>query len=173
MDNGFAYSISLAHNFVQDEPVIMCLGDTLYKNSDKNCIQQLIDFYDKYQKSCVGLTLIPLEQVKNYGTFLPLNYNSKELFAKKLYEKPKHEFAKENLVVENNQCLGFFGNYVLRPNVFDIKATQLKPNKSKVQFTECLDIERELNGFAGLIIDGKSLDFGNVESYQNNFSKLD
>lgn len=171
VDNGFAYSISLAEKFADNDPVIMCLGDTLYKNKSLNCNSQLIEFYNKYNKSCVGLTLIPIHESKNYGTFLAKKIGN-EMQAKKLYEKPSEEFAEKYLNVGENKCLGFFGNYVLNPNVFNVIKSELKTKGLKAQFTECLDIERAEFGLLGVLLKGESLDFGNVNAYQENFSKL-
>ena len=173
VDNGFAYSISLSKKIAGNEPILLCLGDTNYKSEGHiSCTKQLIDFYPKYLKACVGLTLIDLDETKNYGTMLAEKVEGNVFFAKKLYEKPSKEFAEKNMIFRDGKCLAFFGNYILTPKVFDVLEKNIKEKGSKAQFTECLDQVRNEEGFMGLLIDGQSLDYGNVAAYENNFTKL-
>ena len=66
----------------------------------------------------------------------------------------------------------FFGNYILDCKIFKILKKNLKYNKSSCIFTNCLDEMRDANNLLGYLIDGNSYDFGNVESYINNFGNI-
>lgn len=169
---GFAYSISLAKKFVGSDHFILCLGDTLYSsNNSINCCKQLIKFYDKNKTSCVGVKKITLEEVKNYGTMKVSKINDKDVAIEKLYEKPNYEFARKKLLI-NNECYAFFGNYILDHKIFKILKRNLKIKKGSCVFTDCLDELRDEYNLLGYLIDGDSYDFGNVESYMNNFSNI-
>lgn len=169
---GFAYSISLAKRFVGADHFILCLGDTIYgSNNSLNCCNQLIDFYNKNKTSCVGVKKISLEEVKNYGTIKVSKINNNDITIEKLYEKPDYEFARKKLLI-NNECYAFFGNYILDCKIFKILKKNLKDNKSSCVFTDCLDEMRGANNLLGCLIDGDSYDFGNVESYVNNFNNI-
>lgn len=169
---GFAYSISLAKKFVGSDNFILCLGDTIYSsNNSSNCCKQLIDFYNKTKTLCVGVKKINLEEVKNYGTIKISNINDNNISIEKLYEKPDYEFARKKLLI-NDECYAFFGNYILDCKIFKILKKNLKYNKSSCIFTNCLDEMRDANNLLGYLIDGNSYDFGNVESYINNFGNI-
>ena len=169
---GFAYSISLAKKFVGSDNFILCLGDTIYSsNNSSNCCKQLIDFYDKTKTSCVGVKKISIEEVKNYGTIKISKINNNNITIEKLYEKPDYELARKKLLI-NDECYAFFGNYILDCKIFKILKKNLKYNKSSCIFTDCLDEIRDTNNLLGYLIDGNSYDFGNVESYINNFGNI-
>ena len=169
---GFAYSISLAKKFVGSDNFILCLGDTIYSsNNSSNCCKQLIDFYDKTKTSCVGVKKISIEEVKNYGTIKISKINNNNITIEKLYEKPDYELARKKLLI-NDECYAFFGNYILDCKIFKILKKNLKYNKSSCIFTDCLDEICDTNNLLGYLIDGNSYDFGNVESYTNNFGNI-
>ena len=69
-------------------------------------------------------------------------------------------------------CYAFFGNYILDYKIFEILKRNLKGRKKECDFTKCLDEMHTKNGLLGYLIDGTSYDFGNVESYINNFVNI-
>lgn len=170
VDKGFAYSISLFSKFVKSD-VIMCLGDTLYSSDNTSCIKQLIDEYANLNHSMVGVTRIELEECVNYGICKLNNNNKKLVKIDKFYEKPSIEYAKENLLTDNI-LYGLFGCYIISPQNFSIIKKRLELDKM-VDFTRCLDLFREEEGFYAVLIEGESLDFGNIKSISKNLLKFD
>lgn len=77
---------------------------------------------------------------------------------------------KKNLLT-NNKLYGLFGCYIISPENFSIIKKRLDCDEL-VDFTKCLDLFREKNGFYAVLIKGKSLDFGNVESISKNLLKF-
>lgn len=58
---GFGHAVSLAANFAANEPVLLLLGDTIYRsNKSKPCALQLMEAYEKYSKPMIAIHSIPL-----------------------------------------------------------------------------------------------------------------
>ena len=51
---GLGHAVSLAKNFVEDEPFAVMLGDDIV-DSKTPCLKQLIDCYDNYNTSILGV----------------------------------------------------------------------------------------------------------------------
>ncbi len=124
--NGFGDAIYRCKDFVNNEPVLLLLGDTLYKsNTNKCCAMQFIELYDKYNKAMVSINEIPLEKVSYYGIISGTWTNSKHNVLKmsNITEKPTIAYAEEYLGVgapkEGHKCyFNVFGQYILTPEVF-------------------------------------------------------
>src|SRR6056297_1518048 len=63
---GLGHAILYAKTFVGDEPFAVLLGDDVVY-SDKPCIGQLIDVYNKYDASVLGVQQVTDEDVSKYG----------------------------------------------------------------------------------------------------------
>lgn len=170
VEKGFAYSISLFSKIVKSD-VLLCLGDTLYQSNNTPCIKQLFDEYANFNHSMVGVAEIELKECINYGVCQLNNNKNKLVQVNKFYEKPSIEYAKNNLLT-NNKLYGLFGCYIISPENFPIIKKRFACDKN-VDFTKCLDLFREENGFYAVLIKGKSLDFGNIRSISKNLLKFD
>jgi len=93
-------------------------------------------------------------------------------------EKPAMEVARANLRVSGlpeGQYLAFFGQYVLKPRLFDYLEEQIVNNQrewGEFQLTSALDRLRQEDGFLGLLIDGQCYDIGLPESYLRTLKEL-
>jgi len=171
---GFGYTVSLFKKFANNEPVLLLLGDTLYKsNTSISCTEQLIKAYEKFQISMVGLTEIPLYEACNYGVCFGRKISDNTIELTQIIEKPTIEYAKKNLLIDG-KIYGIFGNYIIDNKLFDELERKKKNYKSKLemQLTDSLEIVRKKYGMYGIILDGISLDFGNVNSYKKNIDKV-
>ena len=65
---GFGHAVYQAAEFAGNEPVLLMLGDTLYRSStNKPCALQLIEKYERYNQLLVSIHPIPLAEVSHYG----------------------------------------------------------------------------------------------------------
>ena len=60
-------AIYYAKTFVGDEPFAILLGDDVVYNEEKLCLKQLIDCYNEYKTSVLGVQTVPQENVSKYG----------------------------------------------------------------------------------------------------------
>ena len=65
---GFGHAVYQAAEFAHGEPVLLMLGDTLYRStSNKPCALQLIEGYERYNRLMVGLYPVELSTVSHFG----------------------------------------------------------------------------------------------------------
>lgn len=184
--NGFGDAIYRCKDFVNNEPVLLLLGDTLYKsNTNKCCAMQFIELYDKYNKAMVSINEIPLEKVSYYGIISGTWANSKHnvLEMSNITEKPTVAYAEEYLGVGSpkdgkKRYFNVFGQYILTPEVFEQLGHNIKngilSNRGEVELTTALEQVRERDGMMGVVLDGEMFDMGIPDELRNtlyNFGK--
>ncbi len=115
---GLGHAISCASRFIGDEPFAVLLGDDIVHSPEKPCLKQLIDVYERYNSSVIGVQEVPEQEVSKYGV-ISINENGMDngvFHINDLVEKPKVEDAPSNYAI--------MGRYVLRPEIFDILENQ-------------------------------------------------
>jgi UTP-glucose-1-phosphate uridylyltransferase/mevalonate kinase len=184
---GFGHAVWQAAEFANNEPVLLLLGDTLYRSqSNKPCALQLIEQYERYNQLMVSIHPIPLAEVSHYGILSGV-WEDKEhtiLNVSVMQEKPKASYAEEFLGVRNKEgekeYYSVFGQYILTPDVFmqlevDIqKADDEGDMTREIELTAALEAVRQKSGMMGVRLKGTMYDMGNPKALQNcvrNFAK--
>ncbi|MGD6794199.1 UTP--glucose-1-phosphate uridylyltransferase GalU [Metabacillus indicus] len=129
---GLGHAIYCARRFIGNEPFAVMLGDDIVQ-SDVPCLKQLIDVYDQFQSTVIGVQKVKPEDVSKYG-IVSYNLNEKKTDnvykVRDLVEKPKREEAPSNTAI--------LGRYILRPEIFEILGN-LKPGSGgEIQLTDAL-----------------------------------
>lgn len=180
---GFGHAVYQAKDFAAGDPVLLLLGDTIYSsNTDSDCTRQLIDAYQKYNRTIIGVQNVPLEDVGNYGLFAGEWCNSMQTVLKLslIKEKPTVEYARENLCVSSEKnpenYFAAFGSYVITKKIFDRLAEAINKNivnaKNEIELTDALAYVSDNNGMYACVIDGKSYDLGNPKAYRDAVSEF-
>lgn len=172
---GFGHAVYQAADFASNEPVLLLLGDTLYRSdSNKPCALQMIEQYEQYNKLMVSIHPIPLAKVSHYGILSGIweDKNETILAISQMNEKPKVSYAEEFLGVKSKdgekKFMSVFGQYIITPEVFaqlhqDIQNAD-DPNK-EIELTSALDKVREQYGMMGVQLQGKMYDMGNYNAF--------
>ena len=127
---GLGHAIHCAKTFVGDEPFAILLGDDVVYNEEKPCLKQLIDCYNEYKTSVLGVQTVPQENVSKYGIVDGKYIEGKVYKVKGLVEKPSVEEAPSNVAI--------LGRYIVTPRIFDI-LENTKPGKGgEIQLTDAL-----------------------------------
>lgn len=174
---GFGHAVYQASEFANQEPVLLLLGDTLYRtDSNKPCALQLIEKYEQYNKLMVSIHPVLLAEVSHYGILSGTweDKNETELSVTQMNEKPKASYAEEYLGVNckdgNRKYMSVFGQYILTPDVFDQLRSDIEnatdPNR-EIELTTALDKVREKNGMIGVRLQGRMYDMGNYNALIN------
>ena len=176
---GFGHAVWLGKDFADHEPVLLLLGDFVYKSDNAlNCCKQIIDAFSECGKTLVSMKEIELESVNNYGIIWGKWKDGTNLLnANLMYEKPTCSYAKENLGVEDPsgrvKYYSTFGQYVLTTSVFDeleemiINGTPTEGNEYGL--TAAINNVCRKDGVYGYIPEGKSYDIGLPNSYYRTF----
>jgi UTP-glucose-1-phosphate uridylyltransferase len=171
---GFGHAVYQAAQFARNEPVMLLLGDTIYRSdSNKPCALQLIEEYERYNTLMVSIHSIPLADVSHYGILHGI-WEDKEhsvLNVDVMCEKPKPSYAEEFLGVRNKdgerEYYSVFGQYILTPEVFaqlheDIMQREIDGDHvSEIELTSALEAVRQRSGMMGVRLKGRMFDMGN------------
>ena len=171
---GFGHAVYQAADFAGNEPVLLMLGDTLYRsNTNKPCALQLIERYERYNQLLVSIHSVPLTEVSHYGILSGV-WEDKErtvLNVSVMNEKPKASYAEEFLGVRNSEgqkeYYSVFGQYILTPDVFAQLASDIAQADAagdvarEIELTAALDSVRQKSGMMGVRLNGFMYDMGN------------
>ena len=127
---GLGHAISCAKTFVGNEPFAVLLGDDIVYNEGKPCLKQLIDCYDEYKTSVLGVQTVEAKDVNKYGIENGIHIEDRVYKGKGLVEKPPVEEAPSNVAI--------LGRYIITPQIFKI-LEETKPGKGgEIQLTDAL-----------------------------------
>ena len=106
---GLGHAVLCAKPVVHDEPFAVLLADDLI-DGEPPIIKQMVDVFQQYQCSILGVQNVPREQTGQYGivSSVPLSANLEQVNG--IVEKPKPEDAPTTLAV--------VGRYILTPRIF-------------------------------------------------------
>lgn len=177
---GFGDAVYQAMDFAHGDPVLLMLGDTIYRStSNKPCALQLIEAYERHNQLMVSIHPIPLAEVSRYGILCGIWEDNKErkiLNVSTMHEKPKASYAEEFLGVQNadgkNEYFSVFGQYILTQDVFDQLAMDIldaaeNEDPREIELTSALERVRKAKGMIGIQLDGKMYDMGNPTALRN------
>ena len=171
---GFGHAVYQAAQFVGNEPVLLLLGDTLYRSdSNKPCALQMVEEYERYNCLMVSIHPIPLAEVSRYGILHGVweDKHQHVLNVDTMTEKPKASYAEDFLGVRNQEgekeYYSVFGQYILTPEVFsqlheDIMQKEIDGDHvTEIELTSALEAVRQRSGMMGVRLKGRMYDMGN------------
>ncbi|MEC1719119.1 UTP--glucose-1-phosphate uridylyltransferase GalU [Schinkia azotoformans] len=134
---GLGHAIACASRFIGDEPFAVLLGDDIVHSPGKPALRQLIDVYERFNSSVIGVQQVSDEDVSKYGIISVNNGEiEKDVFRiHDLVEKPKREEAPSNYAI--------MGRYILRPEIFYV-LDNVKPGAGgEIQLTDAIKLLNE------------------------------
>lgn len=136
------------------ESVLVVFGDCLYDSDVPTC-KQLIDSFEKYQATIIGLTEIPRSEVSKFGVIDGVKIDDSHWDIKKFIEKPSAE--------EAPTCIVAPGKYIITPEVFDIleELDKKQSFKGELRLANAFEVMLERGSkLYGKMLEGKWLDTG-------------
>ncbi len=149
---GLGHAIRCAKSFIGDEPFAVLLGDDVVY-AKKPCLKQMIEIYDKYKTSILGVQKVPREDVNKYGIVDGEYIGDRVYRVKDLVEKPDVKDAPSNIAI--------LGRYIINAAIFEI-LENTKPGKGgEIQLTDGLKELARKEAMYAYIFEGKRYDVGN------------
>ena len=151
---GLGHAVGRARSFVGDEPFVVLYGDDIVFSETPVC-RQLIDVYEKYEKSVVGVKPVPKADLAKYCSLKvdPIKGERETLtYCTDMIEKPKpgEEFSN----------LSILGRVLLTPDIFDI-IDALEPGAGgEYQLTDAMAKQARESGVYALEFEGERFDMG-------------
>lgn len=126
---GLGHAIWCARKFIGDEPFAVLLGDDIVQ-SVQPCLDQMMDLFNKYQSSIIGVKPVSYQEVSRYGIVDYSEISDKLFKVRSLVEKPRIEEAPSNLAI--------MGRYILTPEIFNILGNQKAGAGNEIQLTDAI-----------------------------------
>ena len=151
---GDGHAINCAAHLVgEDEAVLIMFGDTLY-DADISPVKQLIEAYNKYGHSIVGLSEVAKDEVDLFGVIDGKEIEKDIYEIKKFVEKPEIDKAPSNLAA--------VGLYIITPKVMKTLETMKSGKSGEIRLADAFDLLLDSGELIyGKKIDGEWLDTGN------------
>lgn len=155
---GLGDAIYCARYFIGDEPFAVMLGDDIVDNEGGTpCLKQLINAYEKYETTILGVQEVEKENTDKYGIVDGVKVAEDVYEVKDLVEKPEPEKAPSNVAI--------LGRYIITPEIFDILG-ELPPGKnSEIQLTDALEKLSEMKKMYAYVFEGKRYDLGDKHGF--------
>lgn len=149
---GLGHAIHCAKAFIGDEPFAVLLGDDIV-DSEKPCLRQMIEVYDEYKTSILGVQPVDPADVCKYGIVSGNKVDDRVYKVKDLVEKPDVDSAPSNIAI--------LGRYIISPLIFD-HLENAKPGKNgEIQLTDALKELSRHEAMYAYNFEGRRYDVGN------------
>lgn len=159
---GLADSLRYAEKFVDGDPFVVLLGDTIYRSATSETVTtQLINVFRHYEKSTISVEKVPYEKISDYGIISGKQIEPGIWEIDSMKEKPKPEEALTDM--------GITGTYILTEDIFQ-ELRELSPGKNgEYQLTDALAALSKAHGTIGSEFKGKRYDVGTKELWIKTF----
>ena len=148
---GLGHAINCAKSFVGNEPFAVMLGDDVVE-SEVPCLKQLIDCFNEYKTTILGVQTVAPENVDKYGIVDGIHIEDRVYKVKRLVEKPAVEEAPSNVAI--------LGRYIITPKIFEI-LENTKPGKgNEIQLTDALETLIKNEAMYAYDFEGRRYDVG-------------
>lgn len=148
---GLGHAVNKGRVFAEGEPVAVLLPDEIM-DCERPCIQQMIDVYEEYGTTVLGVHRVPEEEVSRYGIVDGEEIEEGLFCVRDMVEKPPREEAPSNLAI--------IGRYVITPEIFDA-LNEITPGAGgELQLTDALRILHSRQGMLARTVEGHRYDSG-------------
>lgn len=128
---GLGHAISCARDFIGNEPFAVFLPDDVIDASTP-CMAQMVQVFDRYQCSVIGVERVPEDQIEKYGIIDGQSIEQRLYQISNLVEKPPRNEAPTNL--------GIVGRYILTPEIFEMIDRTTPGKGGEIQLTDALKL---------------------------------
>ncbi|HHZ03082.1 MAG TPA: UTP--glucose-1-phosphate uridylyltransferase GalU [Tissierellia bacterium] len=148
---GLGHAVYCAKSFVGNEPFAVLLGDDVV-DSQKPCLKQMLEVYEEYNSTILGVQPVEWENVNKYGIISGNRVNEKLYTVNDLVEKPTRDKAPTNIAI--------LGRYIITPEIFKILENTKKGVGGEIQLTDALKELCNIEKVYAYIFEGRRYDVG-------------
>jgi len=148
---GLGHAIYCARTFVGNEPFAVLLGDDVV-SSRIPCLRQLMDVFESYSNTVLGVQKVSPNEVNKYGIISCEEIGERLYKVKDLVEKPAIDNAPSNVAI--------LGRYIITPEIFDILGETEPGSGGEIQLTDALRALGSSQPMYAYNFEGKRYDIG-------------
>lgn len=149
---GLGHAILCAKSFIGNEPFAVLLGDDIV-DAQVPCLKQLIEIFNEYKTSVLGVQKVPKQDVPNYGIVDCRPVDDRVFKVKDLVEKPDIESSPSDVAI--------LGRYIITPEIFNLLEVTIPGKGGEIQLTDALKKLIGIEAMYAYDFIGKRYDVGN------------
>ncbi len=149
---GLGHAINCAKAFIGNEPFAVLLGDDVV-DAEVPCLKQMIDVYNEYKTSILGVQTVDPEDVSKYGIVNCIHVEDRVYKVKDLVEKPKKDKSPSNIAI--------LGRYIITPKIFECLEKTTPGSGGEIQLTDALKLLASSEAMYAYDFIGRRYDVGN------------
>jgi UTP--glucose-1-phosphate uridylyltransferase len=148
---GLGHAVYCAKSFIGNEPFAVLLGDDIVYGK-KPCLKQLIEAYEVYKTTILGVQTVNTNEISKYG-IIQGEYIKESIFkVNSLIEKPSIKNAPSNIAI--------LGRYIITPTIFDILENVPPGLGGEIQLTDALKELSKAESLFAIAFEGTRYDVG-------------
>ena len=148
---GLGHAVLTASHFIGEEPFAVLLGDDVVV-AKKPVLQQMVEVFNEYRTSILGVQEVPDNVVNKYGIVDCKHVEDNIFKVKDLIEKPPIESAPSKIAI--------LGRYILTPTIFSFLENQEPGAGGEIQLTDGLKRLAKSEAMYAYIFKGHRYDVG-------------
>ncbi|MGL5694042.1 MAG: UTP--glucose-1-phosphate uridylyltransferase GalU [Peptostreptococcaceae bacterium] len=148
---GLGHAIHCAKSFIGNEPFAVLLGDDIV-DANTPCLKQLINAYNEYKTTILGVQTVAKNDVNKYGILDVKHIEDRVYKVKDMVEKPSLEEAPSNIAI--------LGRYIITPEIFNILENQEAGKGGEIQLTDALQTLGNREAIYAYNFEGRRYDVG-------------
>lgn len=153
---GTGHALQMAEEIIGDAPFVYCYGDDVF-DATTPVTKQLLEKFEEYNKTIVGVTAVPQEDVHRFGVIDPKEISKDFYEVVGSVEKPDPGTEPSNLISS--------GRFIFTPNIFQA-LKEIKPGKGgELWAWDAVERVRQQEPVYALRMDGIRYDCGNKLEY--------
>lgn len=149
---GLGHAVLTAKTFIGNEPFAVLLGDDVI-DAEKPALKQMMEVYETYQSSILGVQTVERKDVNKYGIVDGKQLENRVYSVRDMVEKPSLDCAPSNVAV--------LGRYIIEPEIFDFLEKQEVGAGGEIQLTDALKKMAQVQPVYAYDFIGRRYDVGN------------
>ena len=154
---GLGHAVLCALPAIENEPFAVILADDLIDGGERSCLAQMVEQYERYSSSVLGVEQVAEDETHKYGIVdsVPLEKNVHRIDG--IIEKPSPEEAPSTLAV--------VGRYILTPDIFDLLKKTERGAGGEIQLTDAIAMQLKKKQVLAYEFNGNRYDCGSKLGY--------
>ncbi len=153
---GLGHAVLCAKQVVGDDPFAVILADDLI-SAEPSALEQMVDLYDHYRCSVIGVQNVPREDTRSYGIVKGNLVAERLQKMEAIVEKPSPDKAPSTMAV--------VGRYLLTPRIFSLLEHVERGAGGEIQLTDGIAALLRYEAIYAYEFTGKRYDCGNKLGY--------
>jgi UTP--glucose-1-phosphate uridylyltransferase len=172
---GYGHAVFQTRAFAAGDPVLLCLGDHLFRGRGTSPYRELADIGAAANgRSVSAVNRIGPAELKGYGTIAGTRRaeDPRLIDVSLIIEKPDEATARAKLLVDGlppDTWLGWLGMHVLGPGIYDVLDQMIRDDvrdRGEFQLTRAQELQRQREGYLAVELDDVDrFDFGTAQDF--------